>query len=104
MKDYLQCTEYEPAYKQELELAGDETQVEMLLNISEAKQFGESNLQGGDLSIKLKDHHPSLWPLLKQYENTVFGPLLPPNSKPKLVKMDLELKEQFANSRVHSKP
>ena len=104
VEDDLQCTEDEPAYEQEHQQAGDEKQVEMSLNIIEVKNFGESNLQGGNFSTKLKDHDPSLWSLLRQYEDSFFGPLLPPKSTPKLVKMDLELKEQFTNSCVHSKP
>ena len=45
VQDDLQCTEEEPPYEQKHELEGDATQVEMLLNINEAKLFRESNLQ-----------------------------------------------------------
>ena len=47
---------------------------------------------------------PSLHPILKRFQQATFGPLLEPNSVPKLVTLDIELKEEYLSSSVRSKP
>ena len=68
-------------------------------------EYGESNLRSGeDFRRILESCDPSLHDVLSKFEPTVFRPLPPPHTAPKLVKMDLELKDEFANSTARSKP
>ena len=74
-------------------------------NAMKKNEYGESNLQSGtSFQQILESCDPSLHSLLSEFESSVFGPLPPPHTVPKLVKMDLELKEEFANATARSRP
>ena len=68
--------------------------------------YGESNVVSShDFDQLLNDNFdPTLHQILKSFENTTFGPLPKPETVPKLVKLDLELKEEHLSSSVRSKP
>jgi hypothetical protein len=67
------------------------------------QEFGQSNLAASeDFKNKIQEHDPRVAEVLARYEEA-FGPLPPPGSSKKLVRMDLELKPEYQDQRITSR-
>ena len=64
------------------------------------QEFGQSNLAASeDFKKKIQEDDPRVAEVLARYEEA-FGPLPPPGSSKKLVRMDLELKPEYQGQRI----
>ena len=63
------------------------------------KSLGKATGGFEDFKKKIKEHDPRVAEVLARYEEA-FGPLPPPGSSTKLVRMDLGLKPEFQDQRI----
>ena len=67
------------------------------------QEFWQSNLVAyEDFKNKIQEHDPRVAEVLARYEEA-FGPLPPPGSSKKLVRMDLELKPEYQDQQITSR-
>ena len=67
------------------------------------QEFGQSNLAASeDFKKEIQEDDPRAAEVLARYDKA-FGPLLPPGSSRKLVRMDLEFKPEFQDQRITSR-
>ena len=76
----------------------DPDEIKEVLTLTQ--EFGQSNLPASENFKKMiQEHDPRVAAVLARYE-VAFGPLPPPGSSKKLVRMDLELKPEFQDQRI----
>ena len=79
----------------------DPDEIKEILTLKQ--EFGQSNLVAPeDFKKQIQEHDPRVAEVLARYEET-FGPLPPPGSSKKLVRMDSELKPEFQDQRITSR-
>ena len=79
----------------------DADEIKEVLTLNQ--EFGQTNLAASeDFKNKIQEHDPRVAEVLARYEEA-FGPLPPPGSSKKLVRMDLELKPEYQDQRITSR-
>ena len=79
----------------------DPDEIKVVLTLKQ--EFGQSNLGASeDFKKKIQEHDPRVAEVLARYEEA-FGPLPPPGSSKKLIRMHLELKPEFQYQRITSR-
>ena len=79
----------------------DPDKIKEVLTIKQ--EFGQSNLAPSeDFKKRSQEHDPRVAEVLARYEEA-FGPLPPPGSSKKLVRMELELKPEFQDQQITSR-